>query len=291
MRKFAFQAKSLIPILMLAGCGGGGGGGIASVGTTPPPVAPPPPPPTAAFALLLKPPATDQQLATIGASFEGPATQTPALGSANQLQVRYVASSNTYEVELPNAQTWIALVSKSEVEASGGGVVASRQWANDYGSIFRWGVSNSVQGVEATGLATAASGIPVSGSATYSAQMLGATSERAGGFQIVDPSVYGEMTLNFDFGVGTLSGRITSYLDPEWHDYQLGTLNFRDTVYSVGKTNFSGKFDTPLPGVNAFEGVFTGPAAQGVIGNFAFPYKSPIDGQTYQVGGAFAGRK
>ena len=56
-------------------------------------------------------------------------------------------------------------------------------------------------------------------------------------------------------------------------------------------TSFSGKFDSSLTGANSFEGLFTGPGALGVMGNFAFPYRSPIDGQTYQAGGAFIGKQ
>ena len=286
--------KRLRPILLattiaVSACGGGGGGSIASSGTTPPPTAPTPPPPSAAFALLLKPGTTDQQLAVAGASYDSPAAQTPKLGQTEQLQVRYLASSNSYEVQLPDSQSWIGLTGKTEGEAAGGGVTVLRQYANDYGSVFRW--SNSAfQGVEATGIATAASAVPITGTATYTAIGMGPTSEIGGG-KIVDRTITGLMTLNFDFGAGSLSGRFAPELDPEWHDYQLDTVNFRDTVYALGKTAFSGKFDTNLLGVNSFNGLFTGTAAQGVIGNFAFPYRSPLDGQTYQAGGAFIGAK
>jgi hypothetical protein len=285
--------KRLRPALLataiaLAGCGGGGGGGVASI--PPPPVAPAPPPTQSAPLVLVKSATTDQQFPVEGASYQSASTQTPMLGPGDQLQIRYVASSNTYEVQLPNSQTWIGLTARSEYEASGGGVTVLRQFSDDYGSVFRWSATGSFQGVEAVGIPTAASAIPVSGSATYTAFALGSTSEVGGG-KIMDRSVLASMILNFDFGAGSLTGRIVPELDPEWHDYPLDTLNFRDTVYSVGKTTFSGKFDTSLPGVNSFEGLFTGPAAQGVIGNFAFPYRSPLDGQTYQAGGAFVGKQ
>ena len=68
-------------------------------------------------------------------------------------------------------------------------------------------------------------------------------------------------------------------------------MGFRDTVYSIGSTTFSGKFDTALGGINSFGGLFTGPNAQELIGNFAFPYKSPVDGLTYEADGAFVGKK
>ena len=37
--------------------------------------------------------------------------------------------------------------------------------------------------------------------------------------------------------------------------------------------------------------MFTGPNAEELIGNFAFPYQSPIDSKAYQADGAFVGKK
>ena len=85
-----------------------------------------------------------------------------------------------------------------------------------------------------------------------------------------------------------MSGKIS----PNLHQgFNLGDLNFVNTVYSTGSSTFSGKFDTNASGVNSFSGLFTGPAAQELIGKFAFPYVSPIDSKTYQADGAFVGAK
>jgi hypothetical protein len=43
--------------------------------------------------------------------------------------------------------------------------------------------------------------------------------------------------------------------------------------------------------VNSFSGLFTGPHAEELIGNFAIPYRSPINSQVYQADGAFVGKK
>ena len=271
--------------LALAGCGGGGGYAVASL---PPP--PPPPPPPVTSALVLIPAATtSQQFAVAGAARP---TDDPAvrLGTADQLQIRYVESSNSYQIELPNSPAWIDLTGKYETEAAGGGVTVTRQVGLQYSSLIDWFDSGSVRGVEAIGIATAAGAVPVTGSATFNAIALGTTSESRSS-QLVSSFVQGAITLNFDFAQSSLSGSFNPILDPEWHDYDLGTFNFRDTVYSSGSTTFSGKFDTNAAGVNSFNGVFTGPSAQELIGNFALPYKSPIDGLTYQSGGAFVGKK
>jgi hypothetical protein len=132
--------------------------------------------------------------------------------------------------------------------------------------------------------------VPVTGSATYTAYAEGATSEKSSS-QLINPQVLGTMTLHFNFAQGSLSGNLNMVLDPEWHDYQLGPLSFTQTVYSKGSTTFSGRFDTDVAGVNSFSGLFTGPHAEELIGNFAFPYQSPIDSHTYQAAGAFVGAK
>jgi hypothetical protein len=62
-------------------------------------------------------------------------------------------------------------------------------------------------------------------------------------------------------------------------------------VYSVGSPTFSGKFNTSVPGLNAFSGLFAGPAAGEAAGNFAFPYFSPFDGSAQQAAGAFIAKK
>jgi hypothetical protein len=298
------RATDLGPILLttafaLTACGGGGGG-LASAGSTPPPITPPPitppppppPPPTAPAFALIPAATTSQQFAVAGAARLTPDDPTLRLGTTDLLQVRYAASSNSYQVELPNSQTWIDLVGKSENEAAGGQVTVVRQYGGfQYSSLINWFSNGTSRGVESVGIATPAGAVPVTGSATFNAIALGSTPETHNISQLVSPFVQGPITFNFDFAQGSLSGNFHAFLDPEWHDYDLGTFNFRDTVYSNGSTTFSGKFDTNLTGVNSFSGLFTGPNAQELIGNFALPYKSPIDGLTYQSGGAFVGKK
>ena len=290
MGKLAIRSILLATAFTLAGCGGGGGG-VASNGSTPPPATPAPPPkPTPQF-VLVPAATTSQQFAVAGASRLTTSDPAPRLGAADQLQVRYLASSNSYEIELPGSQTWIGLSAKVDTEAAGGGVTVVHQFPKyQYSSLIEWFAGSSPRGVEAIGIATPAGAVPVTGTATYAADVFGRTSETGSNGSIVDPLVLGSMTLNFDFAHGSLSGNLTSVLDPEWHGYQLGTLTFRDTVYSTGSTTFSGAFDTNAAGVNSFSGLFTGPNAQEVIGNFAFPYRSPVDSQVYQASGGFVGK-
>lgn len=276
--------------ITLAACGGGGGG--TEVAVIPPPPPPPPPPPTSPQAII---PAatTSQQFAVAGASHTITGDQAPRLDSGSQLQVRYVASSNSYEVQLPGSQSWAAI---SYVATTGGPPInyqgeTADVWlhpAYQYSRLIEWAdAAQTLVGYEAVGMATPSGGVPVTGSASYSGQIVGRTSEYQPDLADDFP-VDGSIQLSFDFGLGSLSGSIS----PNLHQgYAIDPLNFTDTVYSTGSTTFSGKFDTNVAGMNSFNGLFSGPHAEELIGNFVFPYVSPIDSQTYQADGAFIAKK
>jgi hypothetical protein len=289
MSTWTIRSILLATAFALAGCGGGGGGGLASI---PSPPVTPTPAPTPAPAII---PAgtTSQQFAATGATHSFDGDQTPRLDAGDQLQVRYVQSSNSYEVQIPQTQSWagIAYLATNSSPINYAGDTA-HLWLRDrgqqYSRLVEWSDNNStIYGHEAIGIATPASGVPLTGSASYSGQLLGQTSEYQARLADDFP-VDGSIRLSFNFGIGSLSGSIS----PNLHQgYTIDPLNFRDTVYSTGSTTFSGKFDTNAAGLNSFSGRFTGPNAQELIGNFAFPYRSPIDGLTYQADGAFVGAK
>jgi hypothetical protein len=223
------------------------------------------------------------------------------MDAGEQLQVRYVASSNSYEVQLPNSQAWAGI---SYVATPAPGLInyggAAQLWLRtginrpqgdyQYSRLFEWSDNGStINGHEAIGMATPAGGVPVTGSATYRGEIIGQTPEDHSDGS--DLPLDGSITLSFNFGSGSLSGSISPNFHQAFPSDAVGPINFSDTVYSVGSTTFSGKFDTNLQGVNSFSGLLTGPHAEELIGNFAFPYRSPIDDQTYQADGAFVGAK
>ena len=292
MKISAIRSVLFATTFAVAGCGGGGG----YVASTPPvPVTPTPTPtPTPAPApAIIAAATTSQQFAAVGATYPIDDDHTPLLSPSDQLQVRYVASSNTYEVQIPHSQNWVA----STYSSSGpgmvvyqGGVGGATMWVRtgpyQYSTLLEWSDGDNV-GHEAIGMATPAGGVPVTGSATYSGKIFGVTSEYQA--KLADDfDVDGSILLSFNFGAGSLSGSIS----PNLHQgYDFAPLNFVSTVYSTGSTTFSGKFNTSAAGVNSFSGLFTGPTAQELIGNFAFPYVSPVDSKTYQASGAFVGKK
>lgn len=280
--------------LALSGCGGGGGSGIAS---TPPAPATPTPTPTPAQSQAIVPAATtSQQFAAFGSSHLNQNDQGPRLDSSSQLQVRYVQSTNTYEVQVPNGQSWTTLSYVGGGPGTGAPVsygspsafVWLRSDGYQYSRLLEWASTNTIYGEEAIGIATPTGGVPVTGTASYGGELLGLTNEQH------DPSdmwIGGTIALNFNFGTGGLTGSISPVVHQDFASFPVGTINIADPVFSIGSTTFSGKFDTALSGINSFRGLFTGPSAQEMIGNFAVPYRSPIDGQNYQADGAFIGKR
>jgi len=251
--------------------------------------------------------------------FQSPASQEfVALGSGDDLRIRYNAASGLYEV-MPGAQGWKTLIDDplssplpgrpnqnfvfagAAINQSYFSIRAHYRFTEpivkyQYSNLANWG--NRTGGIQlvgqhvAFGMATPTAAIPVTGTATYNGMIEGTTSETLDGSDeaISNGFVQGSINLAFNFGSGTLSGSISPivYLGEQ---RAIGTLAFTDTVYSAGSTSFSGKFDTTIPGLNAFSGLFTGPNANEVIGKFAFPYTSPFDGKAAQAAGAFIGKQ
>ena len=280
--------------LSLAACGGSGGG--SGVSSTPAPI---PPPATTSSAVDI---------------FQSPATQEfAAIGSGNSLRIRYDAATNKYEV-MAEGRGWETLVDSPSFTPHPGdpnvifvfagaptnssyfmirahySYPASNSARYQYSNLAPWRVG-SVSGYTAFGMATPASGVPVTGSASYQGMIEGGTTETySDGFEIAPGYVAGSINLSFDFGSGSLSGSIspTVYLAGT---HVLPALTFTDTVYSTGSASFSGRFSTSLAGPNSFAGLFTGPAAQELIGRFEFPYSSPVDGGAERAAGAFVAKR
>lgn len=284
MSTWIVRSIALAMAFTLEACGDGGGSQVAS--TPPPPPAPPPTPPPPP---IVPAAATSQQFAATGAVYVDLAV--PQLDPAEQLQVRYIASTNSYEVQLPHGQTWSTLQYDPIDDFFGGsscgcGLVLSYQ-DYQYSRLFVWNDGERL-GQEAIGIPTPASGVPITGSATYNGQIQGFTSENGNG---ASRNIGGTFAMSFDFGGGSFSGSFSPILIADVTQYSLETVNFRNTVYSTGSATFSGNFDTDLVGLNGFSGLFTGPNGEELIGNFALPYRSPLNDQIYEAGGAFVGAK
>jgi hypothetical protein len=135
------------------------------------------------------------------------------------------------------------------------------------------------------GIPTATGDVPITGTATYSGTIRGLTD--------ADIYVGGNISFNFDFAAGTLSGKMTPEYYPVWDGVGLGTYTFTNTVFAKGSTTFSGSFLTPsgANGPSSFEGRFNGPQAAELMGSWAAPFSDTVNGITGNMAGVFTGKK
>jgi hypothetical protein len=272
--------------LSLVACGSGGG----QVNSTPTPAPSPTPTPTPTATAIIKQATTSQEFAVKGATGSSSAP-------ADQLRVRYDAAAKAYEVQLPSSGTWERLLSNGGTLRSDSiaqlNVQQGSSTGYEYSALAEVLFRDGQLGAVAFGIPTPAGAVPTTGNATFKGSIFGQTNETFfnGLFmETVPGNILGDIDLGFDFGAGTLSGSISPvlYLGDV---YNLPSLQFTNTVYSAGSTTFSGKFDSALSGANSFSGLFTGPAAQELLGSLAFPYTSPVDSKNYQAAGAFVAKR
>jgi hypothetical protein len=309
--------------IALSACGGGG---VESTPFVPaPPPAPPPPgssvlPPehlglvsSDPFAIL----GVDDQYTVNTADSSRTIVSGP---SARDMQFSYDAATNTYQIAIPDyvpgklANTsyngTAGEVATSTISQVTDGASSTLQPVHvflpvpkaggpyTYTSLGYWygdagtdpnGDATFSEGIFAYGIPTAASSIPITGSASYAATVFAMDSALGTSFP-----VEGDAKLSFDFGAGTLSGsmhpQIIDDFDGFFVDY--GVYTFKDTVYSTGSTTFSGKFEVPnLPGADSFfNGQFTGPNAVELMTRFLAPYRLS-DGHEGTLSGIWIGKK
>ena len=131
---------------------------------------------------------------------------------------------------------------------------------------------------------------PAIGTASYHGEVVGSSDVLQDDFLVggkVSVAIAGSVDLQFNFGAGSLNGSMTIRTDPYVGPVDLGTFAFRDTVYSVGSTTYSGAFQTSAAGQNSFLGRFTGPHAEETIGAWTLPFVYSTDGHIHQATGAW----
>lgn len=318
--------------LPVAACGGGGGGGVLStpppISVPPPPLPPPPPPP----APPVPPPLpsgplglTGKPFVTAGASWSGitgeePQNETAELRTGSDLvSISYSQADNSYTISLPDygqgklqprsgngsfilgATTWLDLagVSYDLVTAAGTEPYAvsmlypadptpgsglkltytsSGQWSSYRGKVPKFG------GVFAYGIPTAPGSMPVTGKATYNASVSGHTRTYN--------DIWGTALLEFDFGLGSLSGSMRVDTSDGWDLVPLGTFTFRDTVYSPGSTTFAGRLSVPgSDQTGSFAGQFTGPGGPEFLASFRSPAFNTLTGKWDEIAGVWTGKR
>ena len=289
--------------LSLAACGGGGGSGLTSTPPAPPappPPPPPPPPPTPASPAIFPGVTANTNFAVLG--LEAAQQNIPASSlSRGGFSVRYDAATHGYLIDLPSTGEF-RFVSDSEDASFWHGLNQTGYYDGTYIDILKptatnpeiqlaytsLGISSGYYSSEfgffAFGLPTASSGVPVTGTASYDAYVAGRTLNSLA-------TISGDATLQFNFGAGTLSG----HFDPVHHldgvNTSLGRYDFVNTVFGVGSTSFSGRLShAGTSSLGAFDGRFTGPAAQELMARWTAPYLPPGSQQWSEMFGVWVGR-
>jgi len=273
--------------LALAACGGGGGGaGVGNVVSTPAPVTPQPP------------------QTTNGTMFAAEPTQPLVSASTAEptpFDIRYDAATKTYEVSSDGA-TWKTLTTFNDTPSptsfpfDGGSLnVSERYTFSAMGYIQDQTNSDRI----AFGVSTPAGAVPLAGSATYQGSLIGKTDIAIPGAGF-NEWIEGSIQLAFDFGAGTLGGSIrpTLFSSDGWDAIMVKAYDpiaLVDTAFGAGSTSFSGRFDIAGAGTNAFSGHFTGPAAEELIGKWAFPLIPPAGtagaGELHSAWGVMIGKR
>ena len=154
-----------------------------------------------------------------------------------------------------------------------------------FGDYYHYDFGASFDGAFAFGQATPAAAVPVTGSATYEALILGRSGDSW------SYTVNGTASLQFNFGAGTLTGYLEPTLIGGMNPTPLGRYDFVNTVYSVGSTTFSGGLQHSTPSLSgSFNGLFTGPAAQELMARWTAQYLDQ-SGDTKGMYGVLVGKK
>ena len=290
MTKKPFGILASACALALTGCAGGGGMDSESATPTPMPTPTPTPTPSAnpaSWTVNIFPSPKPETYVSIG---QVDASLLP--------QIRY-STAGYYEIKMAG-KDWDRLVFPANVipqdpatfnyfvgqNGTGSlGINLTRLRGYQYSEMTYYGM--------AFGSATPSGAVPVAGNGAYHGEVAGWT-------DILEPDnliggkvpvgALGSVDLSFNFAAGSLSGSMTLRTDPYGPSTDLGTFAFKDTVFSVGSTTYSGSFDTSIAGQNFFLGRFTGPHAEETIGAWAVPFNYTVDGQAHQAIGAWVAK-
>ena len=304
------QLAIAVSLLSLSLCACGGGGGGEHVAQIPPP--PPTPTTPAGYEPVAIFPAitSSTTFAAVGAEISG---NSAAPVTTTGFSVKYDQPSGLYLFDLPSGESG-GFYSHASDESSDywiGGLINSSDpgtvWPPmtilkpaatnpdiqlSYTTVAAYMQAGPMQdlphGFVAFGIPTPEGAVPVSGSASYTTIVQGAS---------IDDNyvVGGDATMQFNFANGTLAG----HFDPDVYQfygdgtaYPLGRYDFVNTVYSSGATSFSGQLsNAAAPGLGSFSGQFTGPNAQELMSNWIVPFSDPINGQSSTIFGVWVGKK
>lgn len=205
--------------------------------------------------------------------------------NVDQASVSYDAASGYYTFDLPGTGP----LQLAEDDLGGEKLIDSnrnvRGWFTPWMNLTYTGIGYYTTSSEdgdrfgeiVFGTSTPAASVPVTGTASYGIGFVGSAS-------------YGDGEMDFDFAKGTLSGHFDAYASGPYDSIDLGHYDFSNTVSAVGSGRFSGQLVNADLGAGSFEGSFTGPHAEELMGRYQMPVLDPNTGATVQDFGVFAGK-
>jgi hypothetical protein len=242
---------------------------------------------------------TDTGFAALG--YEASALNTTSGALRDAFSVRYDADTQQYLIDLPSTDEFV-FESYDENASYWQGYASTGYYDDTYIDVFKPRSSNpeiqlaytsfgitsgyysSDFGFFAFGMPTPASAVPVTGSASYNALVVGRPLD-------INGVITGDATLQFNFGAGTLSGSLDPVLNYNGVETDLGSYAFVNTVFGVGSASFSGGLShSGTSTLGSFDGRFTGPAAQELM-RWIAPYRNPTNQQWNEMFGIMVGKK
>jgi hypothetical protein len=233
-----------------------------------------------------------------------------ALAVGDPIRIRYDQVRDAYEVkvadrdwlrvidnpdstDMPNTQFRIATdpAEPARFSTFGHYRFSHQPSAYHYSNLADWHLgpeADQKSGKVAFGTPTPAGHIPVAGSASYAGAAEGHLNlpNAIWGEPIADTPVGGKVRLIFDFASAGLTGSLQLGIlcdCDKWIDQR--TFEFTDTTFARGSTTFGGRFLSDVTGANSFSGLFTGPNAEELIGQWTVPILH--DGKTYSATGGW----
>jgi len=286
--------------LMVSACGGSGQS-ISSGGTNVAPPPPPPPPPPSTVVTLIDAATTDAQFRVEGIKTSYDWITTSPIDSPD-LQIRYLAATNTYQMNV-REEGWQSMIPAcSPVEScnqfyfdnSYNYAISTDATGGDYqfSNLIQVG-AEGIQFFAGFGLATQPSDIPTTGAAQYDGVLKGGSDANwVDGWGANNAWISGTIFFDVDFASGSVDGKIDPVVTFEWNDFSLDPLTMSGHLLGSDWSNvFAGIFITNLSGTANWTGVFAGPNAEEAIGGFTFPYILPADGNQYQASGAWIAKR
>lgn len=276
------QLKTFLTCIGVAALSACDGGSTSFVASLPPAPAPPPPAKCPPECYTILPGMTaNMTFATVG--YES--RSNPSDLTTDGFSVKYDAATGEYQFDLPaTGSAYLSIPDGWQGDLIGpdGNVKGAMEvlyWSANaqYTALAAYrDAANTAGGFLAFGVPTPQDAVPATGTASYGVTLYGSVG-------------MGDGLMSFDFAKGDLSGYFDLWQSGPYDNIPMGHFDFASTVSAVGSGRFSGQLVNADLGNGLFEGSFTGPHGEELMGRFQAPVVDPYTGTKQIDFGVFAG--